>query len=138
MSNNVRKFGTWAPIVLAALALLVGSHARAEEHVLEGTTNATVAANTSILTTAITPDSRTAQLAITVGVTSTGSVINVIMEDQSGGTNRTFSLNGGVALTAGADYAFAIDVSPRFKYNFQPATTTAVTMVVRSVKNDRR
>jgi hypothetical protein len=134
--KNVRKFGTWIPIVLVALGLLVVS-ARAESNVLEGTTNGSIASNSSILSTAIRPDLRTGQIAVTINLTTTNSVINVIMEDQEGGTNRTFSLNSGTALTAGVGYAFAFDVSPRFKYNFQPATSTTVTLAARSVKSDR-
>lgn len=132
----MNKWSLWGAFLAVVLVLGLNS-AQAEIHTFEGNANATVSANTSILTTAITPDARTAQLAVTVGLTNTNSVINVIMEDQEGGTNRTFSLNSGTALSAGASYAFSFDVSSRFTYNFQPATETDVTMVVRSVRNER-
>lgn len=83
-------------------------------------------ANTDILSAAVSPQSTTCALRITV-VLATASVFNYTAKQ--GATTFTCGLNESIALNAGDSYTFVVGANSSTSYNFQVETNGVINVL---------
>jgi hypothetical protein len=152
-NDSVRRTNRWPLFLLVGamlLALVAGLHdAQARQRAHEGRAGPkpaakgippvalrevidyAVSSNANIFTattTTLRPTVEYPSVAyrVTVCLSGTNSVLHLEVDPVSTGTTRTFSLNSGVALTAGQVYTFTLGATRSCTYNLQCATGTTI------------